>query len=66
MSNNVNIHIVIAWANRNEVTLGQIRTSEKSNEITAIPALLENLLLENCIVSIDAMGCQKEIAKKNT
>ena len=64
MSNNGNIHIVSAWTNRNEVTLGQIRTSEKSNEITAIPALLESLLLENCIVSIDAMGCQKEIAKK--
>jgi predicted transposase YbfD/YdcC len=62
--NNSNIHIVSAWANRNEVTLGQIKTSEKSNEITAIPELLESLLLDNCIVSIDAMGCQKEIAKK--
>jgi predicted transposase YbfD/YdcC len=64
MSNSGGIHIVSAWANRNEVTLGQIRTSEKSNEITAIPLLLESLLLEGCIVSIDAMGCQKTIAKK--
>jgi predicted transposase YbfD/YdcC len=64
MSDVGGIHIVSAWANRNEVTLGQLKTSEKSNEITAIPTLLESLLLENCTVSINAMGCQKEIAKK--
>ena len=64
MSNHGSIHIVSAWASRNNLTLGQIRTSEKSNEITAIPELLKSLMLENCIVTIDAMGCQKEIAKQ--
>lgn len=64
MQENGSIHIVSAWANLNEVTLGQIKTDEKSNEITAIPQLLESLLLENCIVTIDAMGCQKAIAEK--
>jgi len=58
------IHIVSAWANRNGLTLGQVKTSEKSNEITAIPELLEYLSLENCTVTIDAMGCQKTIAHK--
>jgi predicted transposase YbfD/YdcC len=58
------IHIVSAWANRNGLTLGQVKTSEKSNEITAIPELLEYLLLENSTVTIDAMGCQKAIAHK--
>jgi predicted transposase YbfD/YdcC len=64
MSNNGNIHIVSAWASRNNLTLGQVKTSEKSNEITAIPELLDSLMLKDCIVTIDAMGCQKEIAKK--
>jgi len=64
MSNNDSIHIVSAWASRNNLTLGQVRTSEKSNEITAIPELLKCLMLENCIITIDAMGCQKEIAKQ--
>ena len=45
------------------MTLGQVKTEEKSNEITAIPRLLEMLELNGCIVSIDAMGCQKEIAR---
>ena len=63
-SDNGSIHIVSAWSNRNEVTLGQIKTDEKSNEITAIPQLLEVLLLENSVITIDAMGCQKDIAKK--
>jgi predicted transposase YbfD/YdcC len=64
MNNNTNIHIVSAWASRNNLTLGQVKTSEKSNEITAIPELLESLALKDCIITIDAMGCQKEIAKK--
>lgn len=64
MSENGSIHIVSAWASRNELTLGQVKTDEKSNEITAIPKLLDALLLKGKIVSIDAMGCQKEIAKK--
>ncbi len=58
------IHMVNAWARNNRVALGQIRTKDKSNEITAIPELLKILELKGCIVTIDAMGCQKEIAKK--
>src|SRR5690606_31033231 len=46
------------------VVLGQLRVHEKSNEITAIPELLEAIFIENSLVSIDAMGCQTEIAKK--
>ena len=57
-------HIVSAWADKNELVLGQIKVDEKSNEITAIPKLLENLLIKDCIVTIDAMGCQKKIARK--
>jgi len=57
-------HIVSAWADKNELILGQIKVEEKSNEITAIPKLLDALLLEGCIITIDAMGCQKNIAKK--
>jgi len=58
------IHMVSAWANANKLVLGQVKTEEKSNEITAIPTLLELLELRGCIVTIDAMGCQKEIAEK--
>lgn len=58
------IHMVSAWSAANGVVLGQEKTAEKSNEITAIPELLDVLALKGCIVSIDAMGCQKEIAKK--
>lgn len=58
------IHLVSAWASENELILGQLKTEEKSNEITAIPALLDALFLEGAIVTIDAMGCQKEIARK--
>jgi len=57
-------HIVSAWADKNELILGQIKVEEKSNEITAIPKLLDALLLEGCVITIDAMGCQKNIAKK--
>ena len=58
------IHMVSAWAGRSSLVLGQIKTEEKSNEITAIPQLLETLELTGCLVTIDAMGCQKKIAKK--
>ena len=57
-------HIVSAWAEKNELILGQIKVEEKSNEITAIPKLLDTLLLEGCVITIDAMGCQKNIARK--
>ena len=58
------IHMVSAWYNANNMVLGQVKTDEKSNEITAIPVLLELLILEGAIVTIDAMGCQQEIADK--
>jgi predicted transposase YbfD/YdcC len=58
------IHMVSAWASENGLVLGQIKTAEKSNEITAIPALLRALELGGCIVTIDAMGAQKNIAKE--
>ena len=56
------LHLVSAWAGANHVTLGQVAVDEKSNEITAIPKLLEVLDLKGALVTIDAMGCQKEIA----
>lgn len=58
------IHMVSAWIEENQITLGQIQVEDKSNEITAIPALLNSLLISGSIVTIDAMGCQIEIAKK--
>ena len=58
------IHLVSAFAHGLGLTLGQVKTAEKSNEITAIPALLDALLLKGCIVTIDAMGCQTAIAAK--
>jgi len=58
------IHMVSAWANANKLVLGQVKTEEKSNEITAIPELLEILEISGCIVTIDAMGCQKDIVEK--
>jgi len=57
------IHMVSAWACGNGVVLGQLKTDEKSNEITAIPQLLEMLKIKGCTVTIDAMGCQKSIAE---
>ena len=57
------IHMVSAWASENSLALGQTRTDAKSNEITVIPRLLEMLELKGCIVTIDAMGCQKDIAQ---
>ena len=56
------IWMVSAWAAENKLVLGQVKVDEKSNEITAIPELLRLLELTGCIVTIDAMGCQKEIA----
>ena len=56
--------IVSAWASDQGVTLGQIATEEKSNEITAIPKLLENIDFQDSIISIDAAGCQKNIAEQ--
>ena len=58
------IHMVSAWASANGIVLGQVKTDEKSNEITAIPELIKTLEIEGCIVTIDAMGCQKKIAKQ--
>lgn len=63
-SNKAAIHMVGAWATKNGIALGQIKTEDKSNEITAIPELLKLLDLKGCIVTIDAMGCQKEIAAR--
>jgi len=57
------LHMVSAWIREDKITFGQIKTSEKSNEITAIPELLEALEIEGGIVTIDAMGCQKKIAQ---
>src|SRR5437867_7496102 len=58
------IHLVSAWSRRNRLTLGQVKVDGKSNEITAIPELLRLLHIKDCIVTIDAMGTQKEIAKE--
>lgn len=58
------IHIVSAWAVENGVSLGQVKVEGKSNEITAIPTLLNLLSLRGCLVTIDAMGCQRDIAQK--
>jgi predicted transposase YbfD/YdcC len=57
------LHVVSAWASEEGVALGQVATEEKSNEITAIPQLLQQLELADTLVTIDAMGCQKEIAR---
>lgn len=58
------IHIVNAWVDENNLILGQLKTDSKSNEITAIPELLELLFLKESVVTIDAMGTQKNIAEK--
>jgi predicted transposase YbfD/YdcC len=55
------MHIVSAWASEEGIALGQVATEEKSNEITAIPLLLEQINLVDTIITIDAMGCQKDI-----
>jgi hypothetical protein len=56
------LHVVSAWVGEQRLTLGQLATEEKSNEITAIPTLLEAVALEGCVVTIDARGCQYKIA----
>src|SRR3954466_5443694 len=56
------LHVVSAWASEQGLALGQRAVDAKSNEITAIPELLETLPLEGCIVTLDAMGCQKDVA----
>ncbi len=58
------IHMVSAFAARQRLVLGQVKVAEKSNEITAIPKLLSMLAIEGAIVTIDAMGCQRDIAQK--
>jgi predicted transposase YbfD/YdcC len=58
------IHMVSAFAARQRLVLGQVKVAEKSNEIVAIPRLLDMLSVEGAVVTIDAMGCQREIAKK--
>lgn len=60
------IHMVSAWASENHLVLGQTKVDDRSNEITAIPELLRVLDVSGCIVTIDAMGCQKEIASMIT
>jgi len=60
------IHMVSAWASANRLVLGQRKVDDKSNEITAIPELLQVLAVSGCIVTIDAMGCQREIARQIT
>jgi len=58
------LHLVSAWATQCQLTLGQVAVDQKSNEITAIPLLLELLDLKGVLVTLDAMGCQKAIARK--
>jgi len=56
--------MVSAWATASQLVLGQQQVDEKSNEITAIPGLLQLLALDGCLVTIDALGCQREIAQR--
>src|SRR5207237_7749309 len=58
------LHLVSAWATQHGVVLGQVPTADHSNEITAIPVLLQLLDVRGATVTIDAMGCQKEIARQ--
>ena len=58
------LHVVSAWVCQNSLLLGQVQTDKKSNEITAIPQLLKLLSIKGCIVTIDAMGCQKAITQE--
>lgn len=62
-SSSIAPHILSAMASESGICIGQIKTEEKSNEITAIPKLIESLSIEDCTVTIDAMGCQREIVK---
>ena len=56
--------MVSAWSTKNKLVLGQVKVDNKSNEITAIPSLLKNDQLKGCIVTIDAIGCQKKFVKE--
>lgn len=58
------LHAVSAWSSQHQLVLGQVAVDDKSNEITAIPELLNLLDIENSIITLDAMGCQREIAKQ--
>jgi len=58
------IHLVSAFASANNICMGQVKTADKSNEITAIPQLLDMICIEQCLVTIDAMGCQRKIAEQ--
>ncbi|MFH0274922.1 ISAs1 family transposase [Vibrio jasicida] len=58
------LHAVSAWSSQHQLVLGQVVVDEKSNEVSAIPRLLTLLDIENCIITLDAMGCQKDIAKQ--
>jgi hypothetical protein len=58
------VHMISAWSARQRLVLGQRKVADKSNEITAILELLDLLTVKGAIVTIDAMGCQKEIARK--
>ncbi len=58
------LHTVSAWASSNRILLGQVKVAQKSNEITAIPKLLETIDIKGCIITIDAMGCQKAVANQ--
>ena len=58
------LHLVSAWASENGIALGQLKVDGKSNEITALPALLKMLEVKGCVVTMDAMGCQKDLAKQ--
>lgn len=61
---NQNVHIVHAWSSKEKLLLGQLKTDEKSNEITAIPELLEMIDIQGATITIDAAGCQKKIIEK--
>lgn len=58
------LHIISAWVREDGISLGQIKTDEKSNEITAIPKMLDTMDIKGAVVTIDAMGCQADIAEK--
>ncbi len=58
------LYLVSAWSVQRGISLGQLATAEKSNEITAIPELLEQIEIEDAIVTMDAAGCQKKIAER--
>ena len=62
VDNKATIHMVSAWASKNLINLGQVPVDEKTNEITAIPKLLQMIEISGALVTIDAMGCQTEIA----